>query len=132
MASENRGVAMRAADAVEKLTKSKPEFLIPHVQAFIQLLKQAAHIELKWHLALMAPRMQLPEEEYGFVWTTLSTWLVDGDESRIVRVNALQGLSEMCTAVNRHELMEIIQTVEQQGIPSLTARLRKIRRDCEM
>ena len=50
---------MRAADAAEKITVTRPELLKPHKLELLGLLDEAEQIELRWHLALMAPRLAL-------------------------------------------------------------------------
>lgn len=90
-----RLLAMRAADAVEKITVTKPEFLAKHVKSILQLLENAQHKELKWHLALLAPRLNLDRSERDHVMKVLLAWLQNADESVIVRVNSLQALYDM-------------------------------------
>ncbi len=126
--SEDRLLVMRAADAVEKITVRHPEFLKAHKQQLLKLCRQAEHIELKWHLALLLPRLPLTKKELNFVWELLSEWVLDKKESRIVRVNALQGLGDVLPECSekKPDFMQIIAELKKEYIPSLNARIRKL------
>lgn len=128
--SSDRIVTMRAADAVEKITKAHPEFLQPHKGEVLDFLDSAQNKEFKWHLALMVPRLKLSEEEFGRVWDKLSAYAKDRKESRIVRVNCLQALSDLSS--RNHDLQQDLELtfeeVETENIPSINARIRKLRK----
>jgi hypothetical protein len=51
--------------------------------------------EFKWHLAQLVVLHELAHDELGEVWKILSHWAMDKKESKIVRVNSLQGLYEL-------------------------------------
>lgn len=123
-----RLLLMRAADAVQKVTLQHPEFLLPHKDQLFSLLKGGLKKELKWHLALLITRVPLDDFEVEDVWTDLSYWALNPNESKIVRVNALQGLYEL-TRKNRTRtdaLVTIMKNLEHTNIPSLQARIRKL------
>lgn len=67
--SVDRSIVMRSADAIEKVTVSHPEYLKSHKKELLGLLNTAKHIELKWHLAQLVPRLmrqvKLSEDEQG-------------------------------------------------------------------
>ncbi len=129
LSSPVRIVAMRAADAIEKITLLHPAFLEKHKTEILRLLNLAQHIEFKWHLALLVSRIPLNIEELRSVWTKLKTWATDTTESKIVRVNALQAMTELSRESNilRAELETLLQKIEKEGIPSLNARIRKLK-----
>ena len=125
---EDRKVAMRAADAVEKVTRTQPAFLTAHHAALVDLLLKGGNKELKWHLALLASRVKLSRHELDTVWDKLSAWATSNSESRIVRVNALQALAELA---GRHperadDFRLTASAVQKENIPSINARLRKL------
>ncbi|MBK9013796.1 MAG: hypothetical protein IPM82_06755 [Saprospiraceae bacterium] len=68
LSSPVRIVAMRAADAIEKIILPHPAFLEMHKTEILRLLNLAQHIEFKWHLALLASRIPLNVEELRSVW----------------------------------------------------------------
>lgn len=124
----DRLVVMRAADALEKITRSQPAFLHKHHAAILGLLPLATNKELQWHLALLAPRLKLDETEQKSVWTQLAAWLTDARGSRIVRVNALQGLYQLAQAypVFQADFQRLAAVVRAENIPALQARLRRL------
>jgi hypothetical protein len=130
MFSVDRLLAMRAADAVEKITLRRPDFLQKHKAEVLQLLGQAQHIEFKWHLALLASRVSPEGKELLAAWEVLKGWASDVSESKIVRVNALQAMSELAAgrAVLKNELSVLFEKTEAEGVPSLSARIRKLKR----
>lgn len=126
----DRKVVMRTADAVEKITIPKPEFLKKHKQEILALCNSAKHIELKWHLALLVSRLPLTEKETGKIWHILTEWVTNRKESRIVRVNSLQGLYNLLQA--NEELEQdfnlIVNEIIKEQIPSINARIRKFKK----
>lgn len=127
---ENRIVVMRAADAIEKITCNDPNYLYCHKDEVIDLCNRAIDKELKWHLALLLPRLQLTNQELRLVWDILKKWGLDKTNSRIVRVNSIQGLFEV-TKLNTYfnkEFNLIIVKLESENIPSINARIKKLRK----
>jgi hypothetical protein len=53
-------VRMRAADAAEKVTRKHREFLQPYKDQLLGLMVEAQEQELRWHLAVLVPRLELP------------------------------------------------------------------------
>lgn len=125
-----RNLVMRAADAVEKVTRTHKEFLVPHKIQLLSLLKSAGPMELKWHIAQLVPRLSLDPHELQEVWSILSYWVQNPNESKIVRVNSLQGLFDFAIdhPAFKVSLQNILNTVEREPIPSLIARIKKLRR----
>ena len=90
--AEDRLIVMRAADAVEKITVKRPEYLAEYNQDIINLTNTATDKELKWHLALILSRLNFTKKELGGVWSKLTEWAKNKKESKIVRVNSIQTL----------------------------------------
>ena len=127
--SDDRLIVMRAADAVEKITIKHVDYLSGHKEEILAFCKYADNIEFKWHLALLLPRLSFSENEYAYVLETLSSWLLDPKESKIVRVNSMQALFELSKQdlTAKEKLDTILNEVEKENVPSLLARIRKIR-----
>jgi len=128
--SDDRLIVMRAADAVEKITIKHVDYLSGHKEEILAFCKCADNIEFKWHLALLLPRLSFSENEHAYVLETLSSWLLDPKESKIVRVNSMQALFELSKQdlTAKEKLDNILNEVEKENVPSLLARIRKIRR----
>jgi peptidyl-tRNA hydrolase len=125
----DRLVVMRAADAIEKVTAGKPEFLKSHNVEILQLLKSAENKELKWHLAQLAARLELHNGEIATVVNVLKNWALDTRESRIVRVNSLQALFDIAQRNDsaREVFKNVAEKLHAENIPSITARLKKLK-----
>ena len=121
---------MRAADAVEKITISHPNYLQGHKREMAELFDKAENKELKWHLALLGPRISFSHQELEKVWQMLLGWATDKNESRIVRVNSLQALFEVSTLNKelREDFSSRLSEIEKENIPSLNARIKKLKR----
>jgi len=124
-----RPLVMRAADAVEKISASNRHYLEPHKKQLLDLLKSADHKELKWHIAQMVARIALTDTERDHVWHTLTYWVRNPNESKIVRVNALQTLFELAAKHPslREDFDRSLSAIAHEPIPSLQARIKKIR-----
>lgn len=121
---------MRAADAVEKITIRNKHYLEPHKDQLLAILKSADHKELKWHIAQLLPRTALSKNELEDVWHKLNYWALNKHESKIVRVNALQGLFDLSTThpVLQESFRHTLKALEHEPIPSLQARIRKLKK----
>jgi len=128
---DDRLVVMRAADAIEKITVKHGDFLSRHKEEILAFCERADNIEFKWHLALLLSRLSFAENEYGNVWEVLTSWVLDPKESKIVRVNSIQALFDLSKQdyTTKGKLDNILNEVEKENIPSLLARIRKIRRN---
>jgi hypothetical protein len=129
--SDDRLIVMRAADAIEKITRDHPEYLDSHKIRLIRLLNTARDKELKWHLVLLIPRIDLNSKELGQVWNKLYIWAKDKKGSRIVRVNSLQALYELSEKYRelKKDFEFTAQEVKTEGIPSINARLKMLTRE---
>lgn len=126
-----RPLVMRAVDAVEKITLKHPEFLKPHKVQLMSVLKSADHKELKWHITQLIPRIDLSEAELRDVVHILSYWALNKNESKIVRVNALQGLFDLSRKHSKvnEDLTKAISAMDHELIPSIQARIKKIKKE---
>lgn len=124
----DRKVVMRAANAIEKITIKNPELLEKHKTAILTLCKNAREIELKWHLALIVSRLNLTNKELKNAWDLLRRWATEGKESKIVKVNAIQGLYDLLQQYPglSDEFNSIVSEISKENIASLNARIRKI------
>jgi len=122
-------VRMRAADAAEKVTVTRAELLKPYKEELLGLLAEAEQIELRWHLALMVPRLELARQERQRVAESLQRYL--RDRSSIVRTSALQGLVDL--ARQDLSLKELARrTCEESlrtGTAAMKARARRLIKD---
>jgi hypothetical protein len=122
---------IRAADAAEKVTVMRPELLNPHKREMLSLLGEAEQIELRWHLALMVPRLALSGPERERAAAALQRYLED--RSSIVKTFALQGLADLARQDLR--LREPVRrTLEESlrtGTAAMKARARKLLKELQ-
>jgi hypothetical protein len=119
-------VRMRAADAAEKVSATRPDLLKPHKRELLGLLAEAEQIELRWHLAIIVPRLELNASERHRAVTTLMHYL--GDRSSIVKTFALQGLADLARqdASLRETVKRTLGNSLRTGTAAMKARARKL------
>ena len=124
----DRKIVMRAADAIEN-NSMKQDYLQPHKNDLLDLLYKAQVKELKWHLALLVARLELSDNEFSKVWQFLKKWANDKKESKIVRVNSLQGLYILSERNKefKQDLFLTASMIQNENIPSINARIKKLR-----
>jgi hypothetical protein len=124
--SDDAVVRMRAADAVEKVTREKPKLLSAHKKELLGLLASEEQQEVRWHLAVMVPRLSLNAKERQVVVESLQRYLQN--RSSIVRTFALQGLADLARvdAGIREGVMEILREAARNGTAAMKARSRKL------
>jgi hypothetical protein len=124
--SKNPLIRMRTADATEKITRKNREFLQPYKQRLLGLMVEATQQELRWHLALMVPRLPLNGKERELAATLFNSYLED--RSSIVRTCALQGLAALAEDDPglRRKAITILRAATQHGTPAMRARSRKL------
>jgi len=124
--SEDPIVRMRAADAAEKVTVSCPELLKPYKRELLGLLAEAEQIELRWHLAMMVPRLALTRAESERAAAALQHYLED--RSSIVKAFALQGLVDLAgqNPSLRDAAREALEESSRTGTAAMKARARNL------
>jgi len=126
----DRPLVMRAVDAVEKITVKHPEYLKANKGQLLRALTSADHKELKWHIAQLIPRVDLDGKEIEDVWHILTYWTQNRNESKIVRVNSLQGLFDLSKLHPQFKngFEKTLVSIEHERIPSIQARIRRIKK----
>jgi HEAT repeat protein len=123
---EDEMVRMRAADALEKITIARPGLLQKHKRELLGLLAEAEQIELRWHLALMAPRLELSPAERRRAVESLLRYLED--RSSIVKTCALQALADFAQqdAGLQETARRVLEESRQNGTAAMKARARRL------
>src|ERR1700691_1771542 len=124
--AENSLVRMRAADATEKVARKIPDLLWPYKKELLGLMAEAKESELRWHLAVMVPRLRLNSKQRQLATSLLTSYLED--YSSIVKTFALQGLTDltMDDPSIRPGVIEILRQATRSGTPAMKARSRKL------
>jgi|SRR5690606_16485612 hypothetical protein len=126
--SSDRILAMRAADVIEKLSASKPQFLDSHADDILELASLDIGKEIKWHIAQIIPRVKIDEIQKAKIREILLGWAKNMKESKIVRANSLQSLYELSKDDNDLSVQfnKVIKQIKQENIPSLNARIKQM------
>jgi hypothetical protein len=126
---EDPVVRMRAADAAEKATRDCPDLLQPYKRELLGLAREAVQPELRWHLALMLPRLKTTASERLRACDALRVYLED--RGSIVRTLAMQGLADLARqdAALLPEVVETIRELTRSGTAAMKARGRKLLRE---
>jgi hypothetical protein len=117
---------MRASDAVEKISRKRPEWLAPHKLDFLGLAGSTDQIEVRWHMAQILPRLPLTPRERAVAVDVLFDYLKD--RSSIVRTLAMQGLADFAArdANLRTKILPFLEELTQIGTAAMRARGRKL------
>jgi len=124
--SEDPVVRMRAADAVEKVTRAAPALLRRYKKELLGLLAESEQAEVRWHLAALVPRLSLAAAERRRAASLLQLYL--DDRSSIVKTFALQGLADLAAQEPslRGGVIELLRQSIRSGTPAMKARSRKL------
>jgi len=119
-------IAMRAADALEKFTRSQKEVLQRFKNELLGLAEETRQQELRWHLAAVLPRLQLTSSELRRVMKVLTHYLED--KSSIVKTFALQGMFDLSIQHSelRPQIEELVNVALSTGTAAMRARARKL------
>lgn len=117
---------MRCADAIEKVTASRPELLVPHKEAILYRLSKVEQQEVRWHVAPMIARLSLTEAEETIAVTLLLGYT--NDRSSIVRTMSMQALADIARRSRRllPEIKRHIEELSMIGTPAMKARSRRL------
>lgn len=128
---EGANVRLRAADALEKVSRTRPALLQKFVVLLLCLLEEAAQPELRWHLAVILPRLRLNGEERQRTVRALQGCLTA--ESSLVKTFALQGLADVAVQDSAVVpfVLDSLKAAERAGTPAMKARSRKLLRELE-
>ncbi|WP_207457747.1 ACT domain-containing protein [Azospirillum sp. SYSU D00513] len=129
----NPDVRMRAADALDRLSRIGAGLLDPFVEQFLTEAAAIEQAEVRWHLAQTLPRLTLDPEQRRRAAALLEAWFA-APGSRIVQSSALQAMVDL--AEKNPELREasadMLGRAMRSRVPSLAARARRILKPFEV
>jgi HEAT repeat protein len=119
-------VRARAADAVEKITRVRPELLTPLKKQLIERIGRMEQQEVRWHVAQMLGRVRLNKSERAQAVEILLGYLTD--KSRIVKTFALQALSDLADGDVRLRgaVRRLLEEALRSGSPPMRSRARRL------
>lgn len=117
-------IASRAADALERITRDRPQQAQRWKEALLGLLAETTEKKVRWNLALTIPRLKLTVSECRRAAEVLNTWL--DDPSSIVKTTALHGMADL-TRQDPDSLpgvLDLLRMAGRSGTPAMRARSR--------
>jgi len=121
---EHPPVASRAADALERITRDRPQPAQRWKDALLGLLAETTEKKVRWNLALTIPRLKLTVPECRRTAAVLNTWL--DDPSSIVKTSALHAMADL-TRQDPDALpkvLDLLRVAGRSGTPAMRARSR--------
>jgi hypothetical protein len=126
LAADDPVVRMRAADAIDKITARRPELLRPYKRRLLAIAGSSEQQEIRWHAALIIPRLELTKKERAVALDILFDYL--RDKSSIVKTFAMQAIWDLASADEKlkAQIIPLIEELTQVGTAAMRARGRKI------
>ena len=115
-------VRMRAADAVEKITRRRPDLLRGLEDRVLTEVAAIDQQEVRWHVAQLLPRLALTPPQRARAITILRGFL--DDDSRIVRTFAMQALADLAEHDEqmRRWVRPLLAELTRTGTPAMRSR----------
>lgn len=132
---DDPGVASRAADALERVTRELSPGMRRALEDFkaelIGLLSEATLPRVRWNLAHTLPRMTLAVPECRRIAAVLRSWL--NDKSSIVKTAALHGAAQLTSQdpESLPDILDLLRIAGRSGTPAMRARSRHLLADLE-
>jgi hypothetical protein len=119
-------VRVRAADAVQKITRRRPDLLQGLENRVLFDLAATGQPEVRWHVAQLAARLALTPPQRARAITMLRG-LID-DDSRIVRTCAMRALADLAEHDEqmRRWVRPLLAELTRTGTPAMRSRGRKL------
>jgi hypothetical protein len=92
--AEDAWVRMRAADALEKICRVHPDWLLPYIDRFATELSSSTQASIQWHLAQIYAQVELTYEQKKFAIDWLTGLLSTKEVDWIAAANAMETLAQ--------------------------------------
>ena len=128
LTSDDPVIRMRASDAVEKVSVQRPDLLQPFKMKILAIAGSTDQKEIRWHSAMMIPRLELTKHQRAAAADILFDYL--RDRSSIVKTFAMQGLAALASNDPSllSKILPLLEELTEIGTPAMRARGRKILR----
>jgi hypothetical protein len=128
LSSDDPVIRMRVADAVEKVSAQRAELLQPFKRKLLAIASSSTQHEVRWHAALILPRVTLTSKERAVALDILFDYL--RGKSSIVKTFAMQALWDLAASDPKlkAQIIPLIEELTLVGTPAMRARGRKLLR----
>ena len=129
LSSDDPVMRMRVADAVEKISAQRAELLQPFKRKLLAIASSSTQQEVRWHAALIVPRLTLTSKERAAALDILFDYL--RDKSSIVKTFAMQAIWDLAASdpKRKAQIIPLIEELAFVGTPAMRARGRKLLRE---
>lgn len=124
--SHDPRIRMRAADAIEKVSRQRPEYLQPFKEKLINYVSKIEQQEVRWHVAQMFSYLRLEASETEAVVGILLEHLKD--KSKIVQTFSMQTLADIAERDQRYRprVISVLNDLTESGSAAVKARGRTL------
>lgn len=124
-----RLVAQRAMRALTVVVKNHPEFLRPHTEQLLSILRSPDYKEIKGTVIQLIPKLEINPIELERVWHILTYMARNANEQKTIRVHAIQSLYELTHKQSTfiYELQDTLNALTYELTPSIQAKVLKLR-----
>lgn len=121
-------VRMRAADALEKICREHPDWLLPYIDRFPEELATSTQPSIQWHLAQIYREVVLSTEQKRFAMGWLEGLLSTPDADWIVTANAMDTLARFTKEGDfpKNKLLKLLTIQQQHKSKSVVRRAGKL------
>ena len=120
-------VRMRAADTLEKICRTHPDWLVSYIDRIQKELSASTQASIRWHVAQIYEQVPLTDKQKEHAQTWLASLLSDKDADWIVAANAMDTLvkftKEGSFPVN--EAIELLKVQQQHKSNAVVKRATK-------
>jgi TPR repeat protein len=125
---EDAWVRMRAADALEKICREHPDWLLAYLDRFPKDLASSNQPSIQWHLAQIYGEVTLTPEQKAFAIDWLKRLLATVEVDWIVSANAMDTLAQFARdgSVPKSELRKLVKIQQKHKSKSVVRRASKL------
>jgi hypothetical protein len=126
-------VRMRAADALEKICRDRPDWLLPYVDRFPGELAVSGQPSIQWHLAQIYRQVALTKAQKAFAIGWLEQLLSNPGVDWIVAANAMDTLVHFVRedAVPSADVVPVLELQQRHKSPAVVKRANKLLRELQ-
>lgn len=127
MLNKDPVIRMRSADAIEKVSAKRPEYLRPFKSKLINQISKTEQQEVRWHVAQMFSYIETSKIERNKIIKILLSY-IETDESKIVKTFSMQTLADFAEKDEqiKPRMINLIKGMIKNGSPAIISRGNKL------
>jgi Glu-tRNA(Gln) amidotransferase subunit E-like FAD-binding protein len=127
MLNKDPVIRMRSADAIEKVSAKRPEYLRPFKSKLINQISKIEQQEVRWHTAQMFSYIETSKIERNKIIKILLSY-IETDESKIVKTFSMQTLADFAEKDEqiKPRIRNLIKGMIKNGSPAIVSRGKKL------